>query len=77
MLYLKTAAEFPQCREIPSGKWAGQAFDNVDVRAPGEGICHQINLEQLARVVWSEQCPKLGLAAFQIVWLLVTATRLW
>ena len=59
------AAEFARNAErYRVAKWAGQAFDNVDVRAPGEGICHQINLEQLARVVWSEQCPKLGLVAF-------------
>ena len=68
------AAEFARNAErYRVAKWAGQAFDNVDVRAPGEGICHQINLEQLARVVWSEQCLSSGSWRFQIVWLLVTA----
>ncbi len=32
-------------------KWVQQAFDNVTVLPPGLGICHQINLEYLGRVV--------------------------
>ncbi|MGI6852133.1 aconitate hydratase AcnA [Mesorhizobium sp. 1B3] len=35
-------------------KWAQRAFDNLRVIPPGQGICHQINLEYLARVVWAE-----------------------
>ena len=34
-------------------RWASQAFDNLRVFPPGSGICHQINLEHIARVVWS------------------------
>jgi aconitate hydratase len=32
-------------------KWAQQAFDGFRVVPPGMGICHQVNLEHLARVV--------------------------
>lgn len=35
-------------------RWAQQAFDNFWVVPPGTGICHQVNLEYLARVVWSD-----------------------
>ena len=34
-------------------KWVASAFDNLRVIPPGIGICHQINLEKLARVVWT------------------------
>ena len=32
-------------------RWAGQAFKTFRVVPPGAGICHQVNLERLARVV--------------------------
>jgi aconitate hydratase len=32
-------------------RWAQQAFDNVRVVPPGAGICHQVNLEHLGKVV--------------------------
>jgi aconitate hydratase len=32
-------------------RWGGRAFDNLRLIPPGAGICHQINLEYLARVV--------------------------
>ena len=35
-------------------KWGQQAFENLRVLPPGVGICHQINLEFLSRVVWTE-----------------------
>lgn len=31
-------------------KWAGQAFHGLRIIPPGNGICHQINLEQLAMI---------------------------
>jgi aconitate hydratase len=34
-------------------KWGSQAFDNFQVVPPGTGICHQVNLEHIARCVWS------------------------
>ncbi len=45
-------------------KWAQNAFRNMRVLPPGQGICHQINLEQLARVVWSEEHEEHGLVAY-------------
>ena len=35
-------------------KWGQQAFDNFRIVPPGTGICHQVNLEYLSKVVWSE-----------------------
>ncbi|MXW07236.1 MAG: aconitate hydratase AcnA [Gammaproteobacteria bacterium] len=34
-------------------KWGQNAFSNFSVVPPGTGICHQVNLEYLARVVWT------------------------
>ena len=34
-------------------KWGQQAFENFRVIPPGTGICHQVNLEYLAKVVWN------------------------
>ena len=36
-------------------RWGQTAFDNFRVVPPGTGICHQVNLEYLARVVWTRQ----------------------
>ena len=35
-------------------KWGQQAFENFRVIPPGTGICHQVNLEYLSKVVWSK-----------------------
>lgn len=35
-------------------KWGQKAFNNFRVVPPGTGICHQVNLEYLSRVVWSK-----------------------
>ena len=35
-------------------KWAQGSFNNFTVVPPGIGICHQVNLEHLARVVFAE-----------------------
>ena len=34
-------------------RWGQAAFDNFRVVPPGTGICHQVNLEHLAQVVWT------------------------
>jgi aconitate hydratase len=34
-------------------RWGQGAFDNFRVVPPGTGICHQVNLEYLAQVVWT------------------------
>src|SRR5438270_3784420 len=36
-------------------RWGGQAFANLRIVPPGNGICHQVNLEYLARVVWTAE----------------------
>ncbi len=36
-------------------KWAQESFDNFRVVPPGTGICHQVNLEYLAQVVWHKE----------------------
>src|SRR5947208_12040770 len=38
--------------------WAQQAFHNFSVVPPGMGICHQVNLEHLARVVQTLETPQ-------------------
>ncbi|WP_065433439.1 aconitate hydratase AcnA [Ehrlichia ruminantium] len=35
-------------------KWGQCAFKNFRVVPPGAGICHQVNLEYLAKVVWND-----------------------
>ncbi|MBY0519814.1 MAG: aconitate hydratase AcnA, partial [Sphingomonas sp.] len=34
-------------------KWGSKALDNFKVVPPGTGICHQVNLENIAQTVWS------------------------
>ena len=36
-------------------KWGQKAFQNFRVVPPGTGICHQVNLEYLAQVVWTDK----------------------
>ena len=36
-------------------KWAQKSFNNFRVVPPGMGICHQVNLENLAKVVWTKE----------------------
>ncbi|HXK61376.1 MAG TPA: aconitate hydratase AcnA [Acidobacteriota bacterium] len=38
-------------------RWGQSAFDSLKVVPPGTGICHQVNLEYLARVVFGEEGP--------------------
>jgi aconitate hydratase len=43
-------------------RWSSQAFDNLRLIPPGTGIGHQINLEYLARVVWTDTIDSRSLA---------------
>jgi aconitate hydratase len=36
-------------------RWGQAAFNNMRVVPPGTGICHQVNLENLAKVVWFDE----------------------
>ena len=44
-------------------RWGQQAFDNFKVVPPGTGICHQVNLEYLSRVVFTQEGPD-GMMAY-------------
>ncbi len=39
-------------------RWGQDAFNNFRVVPPGVGICHQVNLEYLARVVWTNDADE-------------------
>jgi len=56
-----TLLEFQRNRERYAFlKWGQTAFRNFSVVPPGMGICHQVNLEHLARVVFTtEVCGEL------------------
>ncbi len=43
-------------------RWGQKAFDNFRVVPPGTGICHQVNLEYLAKVVWTKKDGKKTIA---------------
>ncbi|MDF3033630.1 MAG: aconitate hydratase [Alphaproteobacteria bacterium] len=48
-----TALEFQRNHERYAFlRWGQEAFQNFRVVPPGTGICHQVNLEYLAQVVW-------------------------
>jgi len=36
-------------------RWGQSAFQNFRVVPPGTGICHQVNLENLSKVVWTKK----------------------
>ncbi len=41
-------------------KWAQESFENFSVVPPGAGICHQVNLENLAQVVFHKEDENLA-----------------
>ncbi|MBR0404471.1 MAG: aconitate hydratase AcnA [Eggerthellaceae bacterium] len=44
-------------------KWAQGSFENVRIVPPGQGICHQLNIENFASVVFVERGPSSTQAA--------------
>ncbi|HET7052749.1 MAG TPA: aconitase family protein, partial [Solirubrobacterales bacterium] len=53
---LNAEREFERNRERYSFlKWGREAFDNFSVVPPATGICHQVNLEHLGRVVFEDE----------------------
>ncbi|HEY6446487.1 MAG TPA: aconitate hydratase AcnA [Acidobacteriaceae bacterium] len=57
---LNAALEFQRNRERYAFlKWGQTAFRNFSAVPPGMGICHQVNLEHLARVVFTTSGSKL------------------
>jgi aconitate hydratase len=60
---LNTMLEFQRNRERYAFlKWGQSAFRNFSAVPPGMGICHQVNLEHLARVVFTTQPNASGMA---------------
>lgn len=45
-------------------RWGQNSFKNFRVVPPGTGICHQVNLEYLARVVWQSEADNGELLAY-------------
>ncbi|MCF8709341.1 aconitate hydratase AcnA [Rhizorhapis sp. SPR117] len=45
-------------------KWGSKALDNFKVVPPGTGICHQVNLENIAQAVWSSVDPSGAMVAY-------------
>ncbi len=39
-------------------KWGQQSFNNFYLVPPGGGICHQVNLENIATTIWSKNIEK-------------------
>src|SRR5579864_6563211 len=63
---LNAALEFQRNRERYAFlKWGQTAFRNFSAVPPGMGICHQVNLEYLARVVFTTE-PKRSLDAVAV-----------
>ncbi len=55
-LQLNSDHEFRRNRErYEFLRWGQQAFDNFYVVPPASGICHQVNLEYVARCVWTSK----------------------
>ena len=53
-LRINAEKEFERNRErYEFLRWGQQAFDNFSVVPPASGICHQVNLEYVARGVWT------------------------
>ena len=58
---LNAALEFQRNRERYAFlKWGQTAFNNFSAVPPGMGICHQVNLEYLARVVFTTAADASG-----------------
>jgi aconitate hydratase len=45
-------------------RWGSKALNNFKVVPPGTGICHQVNLENLAQAVWSSSDGSGNLVAY-------------
>ena len=45
-------------------KWASKSFDNVEIVPPGGGICHQLNIERISRVVATDALKDDAVACF-------------
>ena len=76
---LNAALEFQRNRERYAFlKWGQTAFSNFSAVPPGMGICHQVNLEYLARVVFTTAPDASGkVRVLRTRWSVRTRTRRW
>ncbi len=49
-------------------KWAQESFENVRIVPPGQGICHQLNIEQFASVVMESPAGDVGADGSPVVY---------
>jgi aconitate hydratase len=55
-LQLNSEIEFKRNKErYEFLRWGAEAFENFSVVPPASGICHQVNLEYVARGVWTRE----------------------
>ena len=45
-------------------KWGSKSFENFSAVPPGTGICHQVNLEYIARCTWASEGPDGQMVAY-------------
>jgi aconitate hydratase len=45
-------------------KWGSKSLDNFYAVPPGTGICHQVNLENIAQTVWTSVAPDGAMIAY-------------
>ncbi|WP_407875070.1 aconitate hydratase AcnA [Qipengyuania nanhaisediminis] len=45
-------------------KWGSKSFKNFSAVPPGTGICHQVNLEHIAKGVWASEGPDGEMVAY-------------
>jgi aconitate hydratase len=45
-------------------KWGSKSLNNFYAVPPGTGICHQVNLENIAKTVWSSEDPSGAMIAY-------------
>ena len=65
---INTEREFERNRErYEFLRWGQNALDNFRVVPPGTGICHQVNLEYLGRVVFTSDADGATVARFRHV----------
>ena len=58
-------------------RWAQQSFDDFLVVPPDTGICHQVNLEYLSRVVFTNAAPAGAAWPIRTPWSAPTRTPRW
>ena len=58
-------------------KWGQNTFDNFYLVPPGAGICHQVNLENIAKTIWVNELGRQSIIFIQTLWLVQIVIPLW